>query len=64
MTSKITSTTTTVKDQGSMDDKNKDNEKYKKLIEWFQAKNVKVLIALSGGVDSAVVGSYCKKCVR
>ena len=60
MTSKITSTTTTVKDQGSMDDKNKDNEKYKKLIEWFQAKNVKVLIALSGGVDSAVVALIAK----
>ena len=60
MTSKITSTTTTVKDQGNMDDKNKDNEKYKKLIEWFQAKNVKVLIALSGGVDSAVVALIAK----
>jgi pyridinium-3,5-biscarboxylic acid mononucleotide sulfurtransferase len=60
LTSKITSTTTTVKDQGSMDDKNKDNEKYKKLIEWFQAKNVKVLIALSGGVDSAVVALIAK----
>jgi uncharacterized protein len=58
--SKITSITTTVKDQGSMDDKNKDNEKYKKLIEWFQAKNVKVLIALSGGVDSAVVALIAK----
>ena len=43
-----------------MDDKNKDNEKYKKLIEWFQAKNVKVLIALSGGVDSAVVALIAK----
>jgi pyridinium-3,5-biscarboxylic acid mononucleotide sulfurtransferase len=60
LTSKITSTTTTVKDQGNMDDKNKDNEKYKKLIEWFQAKNVKVLIALSGGVDSAVVALIAK----
>lgn len=43
-----------------MDDKNKDNEKYKKLIEWFQVKNVKVLIALSGGVDSAVVALIAK----
>lgn len=60
MISKITSITTTVKDQGSMDDKNKDNEKYKKLIEWFQVKNVKVLIALSGGVDSAVVALIAK----
>jgi uncharacterized protein len=58
--SKITSITTTVKDQGNMDDKNKDNEKYKKLIEWFQVKNVKVLIALSGGVDSAVVALIAK----
>jgi pyridinium-3,5-biscarboxylic acid mononucleotide sulfurtransferase len=58
--SKITSITTTVKDQGIMDDKNKDNEKYKKLTEWFQAKNVKVLIALSGGVDSAVVALIAK----
>jgi pyridinium-3,5-biscarboxylic acid mononucleotide sulfurtransferase len=60
LTSKITRTTTTVKDQGNMDDKNKDNEKYKKLIEWFQVKNVKVLIALSGGVDSAVVALVAK----
>jgi pyridinium-3,5-biscarboxylic acid mononucleotide sulfurtransferase len=60
LTSEITSTTTTVKDQGNMDGKNKDNEKYKKLIEWFQVKNVKVLIALSGGVDSSVVALVAK----
>jgi pyridinium-3,5-biscarboxylic acid mononucleotide sulfurtransferase len=31
------------------------SDKYEKLIGWFQAKNDKVLVALSGGVDSAVV---------
>ncbi len=51
---------TTVKDQGKIKDKNKDNEKYKKLIHWFQFKNDKVLIALSGGVDSAVVALVAK----
>ncbi|MBA3750080.1 MAG: hypothetical protein H0X03_04155, partial [Nitrosopumilus sp.] len=28
-----------------------DNEKYKRLLNWFKDKNDKVLIALSGGVD-------------
>ncbi len=41
-----------------------DNEKYKKLIEWFEIKfkdkNDRVLIALSGGVDSAVVAMVAK----
>ncbi len=34
--------------------------KYKNLIEWFSLKNNKVLIALSGGVDSAVVALVAK----
>jgi uncharacterized protein len=29
--------------------------KYERLVEWFKVKNDRVLIALSGGVDSAVV---------
>lgn len=57
--------TTTVEEQKKIDDKNNDNEKYKILIEWFQdkfkVKNDKVLIALSGGVDSAVVALVAKK---
>lgn len=57
--------TTTVEEQNKIDDKNNDNEKYKILIEWFQGKfkvkNDKVLIALSGGVDSAVVALVAKK---
>jgi uncharacterized protein len=36
------------------------SDKYKKLIGWFQAKNDKVLVALSGGVDSAVVALVAK----
>ncbi len=40
------------------------NEKYKKLIEWFEIKfkdkKDRVLIALSGGVDSAVVAMVAK----
>jgi pyridinium-3,5-biscarboxylic acid mononucleotide sulfurtransferase len=59
LTPKITRITT-VKDQDKINDKNKDNEKYKKLIHWFQFKNDKVLIALSGGVDSAVVALVAK----
>ena len=35
-------------------------DKYKKLIEWFQAKDDRVLVALSGGVDSAVVSLAAK----
>ena len=57
--------TTTVEEQNKIDDKNNDNEKYKILIEWFQGKfkvkNDRVLIALSGGVDSAVVALVAKK---
>jgi len=34
--------------------------KYESLIEWFKLKNDKVLIALSGGVDSAVVALVAK----
>jgi len=36
------------------------SDKYEKLIGWFQAKNDKVLVALSGGVDSAVVALVAK----
>lgn len=57
--------TTTVEEQNKIDDENNDNEKYKILIEWFQGKfkvkNDRVLIALSGGVDSAVVALVAKK---
>ena len=34
--------------------------KYASLIEWFKLKNDKVLVALSGGVDSAVVALVAK----
>lgn len=34
--------------------------KYTSLIEWFKLKNDKVLVALSGGVDSAVVALAAK----
>ncbi|MEJ7640741.1 MAG: ATP-dependent sacrificial sulfur transferase LarE [Candidatus Nitrosocosmicus sp.] len=34
--------------------------KYTSLIEWFKLKNDKVLVALSGGVDSAVVALVAK----
>jgi len=37
------------------------SDKYEKLIGWFQSKNDKVLVALSGGVDSAVVALVAKK---
>ncbi len=37
-----------------------DNEKYKRLLNWFKDKNDKVLIALSGGVDSALVALVAK----
>jgi uncharacterized protein len=36
------------------------NEKYNRLFEWFRVKNEKVLIALSGGVDSSVVALVAK----
>ena len=50
------------KEKGQMEKVNLDdsNDKYKKLIEWFQVKNGKVLVALSGGVDSAVVALVAK----
>ena len=49
-------------EKGQMERVNQDdsNDKYKKLIEWFQVKNGKVLVALSGGVDSAVVALVAK----
>src|SRR4028119_1346660 len=34
--------------------------KYTSLVEWFKLKNSKVLVALSGGVDSAVVALVAK----
>jgi uncharacterized protein len=50
------------KEKGQMRKVNHDDskDKYKKLIEWFQAKEDKVLVALSGGVDSAVVALAAK----
>jgi pyridinium-3,5-biscarboxylic acid mononucleotide sulfurtransferase len=49
-------------EKGQMEKVNRDdsNDKYKKLIEWFQVKNGNVLVALSGGVDSAVVALVAK----
>ncbi len=48
-------------EKGQIRKVNRDSiEKYKKLIEWFQAKDVRVLVALSGGVDSAVVALAAK----
>jgi uncharacterized protein len=35
-------------------------DKYASLIKWFKLKNCKVLVALSGGVDSAVVALAAK----
>jgi pyridinium-3,5-biscarboxylic acid mononucleotide sulfurtransferase len=35
-------------------------DKYASLIDWFKLKNCKVLVALSGGVDSAVVALAAK----
>lgn len=62
MKSKTTRTTTEKSIKSN--DKNDINEKYKKLIEWFKVKfkvkKDKVLIALSGGVDSAVVAMVAK----
>jgi len=63
-----TTTTTTTKDKDrepkTNNASNKNNEKYEMLIEWFQKKfkdsNDKILIALSGGVDSAVVALAAK----
>ncbi len=51
--------------QNEINDKINENVKYKKLIEWFRVKfkvkNEKVLVALSGGVDSALVALFAKK---
>jgi uncharacterized protein len=69
--SKINSTTTTTKEAKDQEiepktnnTSKKNNEKYELLIEWFQKKfkdnNDKILIALSGGVDSAVVALGAK----
>ena len=63
-----TTTTTTTEDKDrepkTNNASNKNNEKYEMLIEWFQKKfkdsNDKILIALSGGVDSAVVALAAK----
>ena len=73
MESKINNTTTTIttKESNNKDIKTKtnnankkNNEKYDILIEWFQKEfkdnNDKILIALSGGVDSAVVALAAK----
>ena len=65
---KINSSTTTTKDKDrepkTNNANNKNNEKYEMLIEWFQKNfkdsNDKILIALSGGVDSAVVALAAK----
>ena len=37
---------------------------YQKLVSWFQDKNQKTMIALSGGVDSAVVAMAAKKALN
>jgi pyridinium-3,5-biscarboxylic acid mononucleotide sulfurtransferase len=37
---------------------------YQKLVSWFQDKNQKTMIALSGGVDSAVVALAAKKALN
>jgi pyridinium-3,5-biscarboxylic acid mononucleotide sulfurtransferase len=61
---KSKTTRTTTEESTKSNDKNDSNEKYKKLIEWFKVKfkvkKDKVLIALSGGVDSAVVAMVAK----
>ncbi len=61
---KSKTTRTTIVESTKSNDKNDSNEKYKKLIEWFKVKfkvkKDKVLIALSGGVDSAVVAMVAK----
>lgn len=36
------------------------DKKYEKLLEWFKIRNDKVLVALSGGVDSALVAFAAK----
>ncbi|MDW0223240.1 MAG: 7-cyano-7-deazaguanine synthase, partial [Nitrososphaeraceae archaeon] len=37
---------------------------YQKLVSWFQDKNEKTMVALSGGVDSAVVAMAAKKALN
>src|SRR5574339_841337 len=37
---------------------------YQRLVSWFQDKNEKTIIALSGGVDSAVVAMAAKKALN
>ena len=36
-------------------------EKHKQLLNWFKAKNSKVMIALSGGVDSSLLTLVAKQ---
>jgi pyridinium-3,5-biscarboxylic acid mononucleotide sulfurtransferase len=40
---------------------NLEDKVFQRLISWFQNKNQKVIVALSGGVDSAVVALAAKK---
>ena len=40
---------------------NLENKVFQRLISWFQNKNQKAIVALSGGVDSAVVALAAKK---
>ncbi len=53
-----------IEGEGEYQHPNKINDalevKYTSLIEWFKLKNGKVLVALSGGVDSAVVALVAK----
>ncbi len=53
-----------VEGEGEYQHPNKINDalkvKYASLVEWFKLKNDKVLVALSGGVDSAVVALVAK----
>ncbi|MDQ2684309.1 MAG: ATP-dependent sacrificial sulfur transferase LarE [Thermoproteota archaeon] len=37
------------------------SEKYDKLLTWFRSKNSKVIVALSGGVDSALVAFVARQ---
>jgi pyridinium-3,5-biscarboxylic acid mononucleotide sulfurtransferase len=57
-------TDATIEEQVNFNEKENNDEKYKKLIDWFQLKfkikKEKILIALSGGVDSAVVAMVAK----
>lgn len=40
---------------------NLEDKVFQRLISWFQNKNQKAIVALSGGVDSAVVALAAKK---